>query len=96
MTEDRIIEGLTNPHLLALERVPVRIRESGVTLAAWRLSVSSEEGQGSIARLEPRAAESAFRGDGIFLGWDQARLRSAYEALQPRDDSPAFETQQLG
>ncbi|MDQ2979759.1 MAG: hypothetical protein M3R62_11110 [Acidobacteriota bacterium] len=96
MTDDGVLDGLTDPRVLGLERHPIRTRESGVTLSAWRLSVRAEEGEGSILRLESPAAEPLLRGDGLFLGWDQPRLRAAYEALEPRDDSPPFETQQLG
>lgn len=96
MTDDRTPDGLTDPRVLALDRLPIRTRESGVTLAAWRLSVRAEEGEGSIARLESETGEPVFRGDGLFLGWSQARLRCAYDALKPRDDSPPFETLQLG
>jgi len=96
MTDGRSFEGLTDARALTLDRLPIRTRESGVTLAAWRLSVRAEEGEGSIARIEPEAGDAVFRGDGLFLGWDQARLRGAYDALKPRDESPPFETLQLG
>ncbi len=96
MTDDRVLDGLTDARVLALDRLPIRMRESGVTLAAWRLHVRAEEGEGSIVRLEFEAGEPVFRGDGLFLGWSQARLRAACDVLSPRDDSPPFETQQLG
>ena len=64
-----------------LERVAVRWRESGVTASAWRLKVSSDQGQGTIVMLDLSDRSSCFRGDGIFLGWSQARLADAYQEL---------------
>jgi len=48
MTDDRVLDGLTDPRVLALDRLPIRTRESGVTLAAWRLSVRAEEEHGAL------------------------------------------------
>jgi hypothetical protein len=96
MTDDRESPLPAGSRARGLERLPIRTRESAMTLSAWCLSVSADEGDGSIARLEGAASAPLFRGQGIFLGWDQARLAAAWEALVPRDDSPAFETQQLG
>src|SRR5262249_13556230 len=64
-----------------LDRVPVRRRESSVTASAWRLKVISDQGEGSIVLIEVTEQISCFRGDGIFLGWSQARLAEAYNEL---------------
>lgn len=77
----------------SLERVPIRTRESGVTEAAWRMEIDSDEGSGTITLI----TESLLRGDGIFLGWPQERLAETYNALNaPPEDEPKFELQQLG
>ncbi len=94
--EATALQGLTNPRSIGLERSPIRAREASVTLAAWRLTVASDEGQGTITLVEVSPADVAYRGDGIFLGWPQERLAAAYQALAPKDEAPAPETQQLG
>ena len=76
----------------ALERVPVRLRESGHTQSAWRLSVDSDEGAGTITLLD----SMFYRGDGVFLGWPQEQLARVYEALNVAEDGPRFELSQLG
>ena len=88
--------GLTRPRELRLLRVPIRSRELPVTLAAWRLFLLADEGEGMITRIESENAPPLFRGEGVCLGWAQGRLAAAYAALLPRDDSPAPEFQQLG
>jgi hypothetical protein len=90
--------GLTGVVAEPLERVPVRRRESGVTASAWRLKVVSDQGGGSIVLVELSEQSSGFRGDGIFLGWSQARLAEAYQELTQElgaGDSD-FELLQLG
>lgn len=96
MADDRASLLPAGSRARGLERLPIRTRESAMTLSAWCLSISADEGEGSIARLEGAASAPRFRGQGIVLGWDQARVAEASEALVPREDSPAFETQQLG
>ena len=88
--------GLTNARAVSLERVPARTRESGVTLSGWWLSVESDQGKGAIALVESSTARACYRGEGVFLGWTQGDLRTAYEALRPRPEEPASEIQQLG
>jgi hypothetical protein len=88
--------GLTNARAVSLERVPIRTRESGVTLSGWWLSVESDQGKGAIALVESSDANVWYRGEGIFLGWGAEDLRAACEALRPRPDEPAFELPQLG
>jgi hypothetical protein len=91
-----VVQGLTNPRSLGLERSPIRVRQMPVTLSAWRLAIASEQGGGTITLVEPPSEEVFYRGDGIFLGWPQERLASAYAALAPKDEAPPFETLQLG
>lgn len=90
------LPGLTNARAVLLDRVPIRTRESGVTLAGWQLSVESDQGKGAILLVEAGPGDARYRGEGIFLGWTAELLRGAYEALRPGTDEPAFETQQLG
>jgi hypothetical protein len=90
------VEGLTNPRALSLERFLIRTRGGAATQSAWRLSVDSTEGQGTIIFIEVSPVETFYRGDGVFLGWTQERLEAAYQALLPKPDEPAFEVHQLG
>jgi hypothetical protein len=90
------VPGLTNPRTLGLERSPIRARQMSATLSAWRLAISSEQGEGTITLVETSSKEVFYRGDGVFLGWPQDRLASAYAALVPKDEAAPFETQQLG
>jgi hypothetical protein len=96
VSEAAVVQGLTNPRGLGLERSPIRVREVSVTLSAWRLTIASEQGEGTITLVELSPENALFRGDGVFLGWSQDRLASVYEALAPRDEAAAPETQQLG
>ena len=93
---DEPVPGLTNPRALHLERYAIRTRESTSTQSAWRLAVGSAEGEGTILFIENSPGEVFYRGDGIFLGWDQERLAAAYAALKPKPEAERFETQQLG
>jgi hypothetical protein len=90
------VPGLTNARALALDRMPIRTRESDATLAAWRLSADSDQGAGAIVLVEAGAGEIRYRGEGVFLGWTADNLRAAYEALRPRSEESAFEIHQLG
>jgi hypothetical protein len=90
------VPGLTNARGLSLDRMPIRTREGDVTLSGWRLSAGSDQGEGAIVLVEGGAGEIRYRGEGVFLGWTAEQLRGAYEALRPRSDESAFETQQLG
>ena len=90
------LPGLTNAHAAALERSPIRTRESRVTLSGWQLSVESDQGKGVIVRVEAGPGEARYRGEGVFLGWTEEQLRKAYESLRPRTAESALETQQLG
>jgi hypothetical protein len=89
------VSGLTNARGLALDRMPIRTRESGVTLSGWRLSAGSDQGEGAIVLVEAGAGEAWYRGEGVFLGWTAENLRAAYEALRPQSEE-SFEIHQLG
>ncbi len=95
LAESMGVAGLTNPRGLGLERVAMRAREASVTLSAWRLAISSEEGEGAITLVELPSG-SFHRGDGLFLGWPQDRLAIAYEALIPKQVAAVPEIPQLG
>jgi hypothetical protein len=90
------VSGVTSPRGLSLERFPIRTRESGATLSAWRLVVICEEGLGAIVGVEGAPEEQIYRGEGVFLGWSQDRLAAAYGALRPSSEETDFGVQQLG
>ena len=93
---EEIVPGLTNPRVLALDRFLIRLRDGTATQSAWRLSVESDQGQGAIVLVEASPAETFYRGEGVFLGWPQERLGSAYRALLPKPEADGFHMQQLG
>jgi hypothetical protein len=93
---EEIVPGLTNPRVLALDRFLIRLRDGSTTQSAWRLSVESDEGQGAIIFVEVSPEEMFYRAEGIFLGWPQNRLVSAYHALLPKPEADGFHMQQLG
>lgn len=81
-----------------IERMSVRARGAAHTFSAWALSVETEQGTGSIVRVEPSPDETFWRGDGVFLGWTPEALAAAWSALraaEPEPDAPP-EFQQLG
>lgn len=90
------VRGLTNARAVSLDRAPIRTREAGVTLSAWRLSVESDQGQGAIVLVTVSAAEVFYRGEGVFLGWEAEDLRAAYETLRPQSEEPPPQIPQLG
>ena len=83
------LASLAAIEVLGLARAPIRTRESGVTLSAWRLGVSCARGPGTIDRIEAGDGNSLYRGAGVFLGWPQLELASAYRRLLP--DGPGAE-----
>jgi hypothetical protein len=87
--------ALTNPTAL-LERVPVRERGGSLTLSAWRIAVTANEGSGTIVRLEAADGTVHFRGDGLFLGWVTEEMGAAWEALAHSNAPPDPELMQLG
>jgi len=95
-TVEPLVPGLRNPRVLALDRFLIRLRDGSATQSAWRLSVESEEGQGAIILVEVSPAETFYRGEGVFLGWPQDRIGSAYRALLPKPEADGFDMQQLG
>ena len=91
--------GLTRIVTRPLERVPLCRRESTAITSAWRLALTCDQGEGSIVPVEGSAAETLYRGDGMFLGWPQERLSEVYRTLtRPPDDGGAtdLELPQLG
>jgi hypothetical protein len=89
------IEGLGEVSAGEPARAPLRMRGASVTTAGWRIAVQAPRGQGSIVLAE-HGAERFYRGDGVFLGWPQERLETAWRALLPPDDSSGGDHLQLG
>ena len=79
-----------------LARIPIRLRESDVTRSAWRMEIDSDDGPGTITRIE-HDGSILWRGEGLFLGATQEQLAATYDELNASpDDEPPFELQQLG
>jgi hypothetical protein len=95
VVEERV-PGLRNPRALALDRFLIRLRNGSATQSAWRLAVESDQGQGAIILVEASPEETFYRAEGVFLGWPQDRLASAYRALLPKPEADGFQMQQLG
>jgi len=89
------VAGLTEPAITPLERVAIRLRESSVTLAAWRMAVSAPEGAGTLVRVETPGG-ALFRGEGCFLGWTQDAMSGAWSELLPAPPSDGIDLAQLG
>ena len=89
------IAGLTGPTVRPLERVAIRLRESSVTLSAWRMAVSGPEGEGTLVRVETPGG-TLFRGEGWFLGWSQESMSGAWAELLPPSPGETLELPQLG
>ena len=94
-TPQKHIAGLTDPEVRPLERVAIRLRESSVTLSAWRMAVSGPEGAGTLVRVETPGG-SLYRGEGWFLGWAQEAMSTAWTELLPPSDSDHLDLPQLG
>lgn len=94
-TAPKRIAGLTDPEVRPLERAAIRLRESSVTLSAWRMVVSAPEGAGTLVRVETPGG-SLFRGEGWFLGWAQEAMSTAWAELLPPTPSEHLELPQLG
>ena len=77
------LPGLEGATATPPERVPVRTREGRITLAAWRMNVTAPGGSGTIVLVETNVG-AVFRGEGLFLGWAQDKLATAYRALVPK------------
>ena len=91
-----VLPELPGARGVSLERIPIRKRESGVTLSAWRLAVVSDRGNGAVVLVERDGEAPIYRGEGVLLGWDQERLAAAYAALRPGADEPPLELMQMG
>ena len=96
MDADGSVPGLTDVIAEPLERHAIRTREGASTLSAWRLAATSAQGWGAIVHVEITPGLSTFRGEGVFLGWNQERLAAAYRALLPEPAGADPETLQLG
>jgi|SRR5450631_3159111 hypothetical protein len=82
-TDAKTLPGLEGATATLPERVPVRTREGRITLAAWRMNVTAPGGGGTIVLVETNVG-AVFRGEGLFLGWPQDRLETAYRELVPK------------
>lgn len=95
--EPRDLEGLQQLRREGIARAPVRLRESASTLSAWRMDTGSSQGPGTIVLVDLSSDKHVFRGDGVHLGWSQARLSAVWQALSAgADDEPPFELPRLG
>ena len=72
------------------ERIHIRTRESGVTLAAWRIQLD----QGAIVLVEI-AGRAFYRGEGGLMAGTQETLAELWKAALPPDE-PAPDSLQLG
>lgn len=88
-TTHRVVEGMV---MRSLERMPIRTRASSVTTSAWRMTIDTRDGRGTITLVD----STTYRGDGACLGWSQETLRETYQKLAIQDDSPPPDLQQWG
>lgn len=88
-------EGHEAPSRARLSRALTRTRESAVTRSAWRMDVTWSRGGGAIYLVELDHGP-CYRGEGVFLGWPQARLAAAYRRLLPPPESPEPDPGQFG
>jgi hypothetical protein len=72
--------GLTSAQVVSLEHVR----------GEWRMNVRCAQGIGTIAMTDA----DRYRGDGLFAGWTQEKMREVYAALIPAE--PVQELMQLG
>ncbi|HZJ54435.1 MAG TPA: hypothetical protein VFD38_09890 [Myxococcaceae bacterium] len=94
-TTPQRIAGLTEPRVTPPERVPIRLRESSVTLSAWLMAVGASEGSGSLVRVETPGG-TLYRGEGWFLGWTQDAMANAWKELLPPAPPDPVGLPQLG
>jgi hypothetical protein len=73
--------GFTGLVASSLERVPVHPAHGEATPSAWRMEIKCDQGAGSIVREDSSADPSHFRGDGLFVGWCEARLAELFATL---------------
>lgn len=87
---------LAAPWSSALDRFLLRTREGTSTRSGWRVSFATEAGAGAIVLVEIGDGSTLYRGEGVFLGWQQDALAEGYSRLLPRPDEEPFEPSQLG
>jgi hypothetical protein len=90
------LNELANVTDVQLARVPICSRENGIKLSGWRLAVRTPRGDGTITLVDAAGGATFRRGEGLFLGWDQARLAAAYAQLLPKGSSPEPDPGQFG
>ena len=73
--------GLTSAQVVSLEHIN----------GEWRMRVKCAQGVGTIAMTD----SARYRGDGLFNGWSQEKMREVYDTLIP-SDAPQTELLQLG
>jgi hypothetical protein len=78
-----ILSAMDSVEVDSRERVQIRMRESGVTMAAWRVSLKSPEGAIILAET---AGKSWYRGEGNLLGLPQERLAELWTAALSSGD----------
>jgi hypothetical protein len=61
------------------ERVQIRMRESGTTLSAWRVSLRDPAGAIVLAEV---TGKSWYRGEGALLGSSQEKLAELWTAAR--------------
>lgn len=76
----------------SLERAPVRTRESTATTSAWRMTIQTKDGTGSITLLD----SGAYRGEGAFMDASQEQMGQLYSTLATQGDAPQGDLQQWG
>ena len=76
--------------VVSRERVPVRTRESGVTLSAWRVQFAA----GAVVLVDI-GGKAIYRGEGSLLGSPQQALAEIWQASLPQP-APEPEIPPLG
>jgi hypothetical protein len=67
------------------------MRESGATLAGWRVELKLPQGEAAIVHADLDKARSFYRGEGALLGASQERLAELWKAaLSNSDPEPDF------
>ena len=75
--------------------MPIRARESGSTLAAWRVELTLPAGPGAIVHADLGGSRAWYRGEGALLGATQENLAALWtECLSTDEPDPGF--QQFG
>jgi len=90
--EESAVKQVNGLMMRSLERTPIRTRDSGATVSAWRMVIDSPQGRGTITFIDG----TAYRGDGAFLGRTQEQLAELYRQFIVQSDDPQPEIQQWG